>query len=79
MISDFSGKCKDNCSNDVASFQGSALDFFTSQLGLFQLIKIYIFENPKSCIKVIFTYQCNTVIDSGVHPSLQSISLHQAM
>ena len=75
MISDFSGKCKNYFSNNAVSFQGSELDFFTSQFGLFQLIKTYIFKNSKSCINVIFTYQRNIVIDSGV----ESISPRQAM
>ena len=73
MIGDFNTKSKDWCSIDITSFEGSELDFLTSQFGLSQIIKepTHILDNSRSCIDLIFTSEANMVIDSGVHASLQ--------
>ena len=39
MIGDFNAKSKDWCSIDITSFEGSELDFLTSQFGLLHIIK----------------------------------------
>ena len=39
MIGDFNAKSKEWCSIDISSFEGSELDFLTSQFGLVQIIK----------------------------------------
>ena len=74
MIGDFNAKSKDWCSIDITSFEGSELDFITSQFGLLQIIKEprHILDNSRSCINLIFTSQPNMAIDSGVHASLHS-------
>ena len=74
IIGDFNAKSKDWCSIDITSFEGSELDFLTSQFGLLQKIKepTHIVDNSRSCIDLIFTSQPNMVIDSGVHASLHS-------
>ena len=79
MIGDFNAKSKDCCSIDITSFEGSELDFLTSQFGLLQIIKepTHILDNSRFCIDVIFTSQPNMVIDSGVHASLYSNCHHQ--
>ena len=79
MIGDFNAKFKDWCSIDITSFEGSELDFLTSQFGLSQIIKepTHILDNSRSCIDVIFTSQPNMVIDSGVHASLHANCHHQ--
>ena len=79
MIGDFNAKSKERCSIDITSFEGSKLDFLTSQFGLLQIIKepTYILDNSRSCIHLIFTSQPNMVIDSGVHASLHSNCHHQ--
>ena len=79
MIGDFNVKSKDWCSIDITSFEGSELDFLTSQFGLSQIIKepTNILDNSKSCIDLIFTSQPNVVIDSGVHASLHANYHHQ--
>ena len=52
MIGDFNAKSKDWCSIDITSFEGSELDFLTSQLGLSQIMKepTHILHNSRSCI-----------------------------
>ena len=79
MIGDFNAKSKDCCSIDITSFEGSELDFLTSQFGLLQIIKepTHILDNSRFWIDVIFTSQPNMVIDSGVHASLYSNCHHQ--
>ena len=79
MIGDFNAKSKDWSSNDITNFEGTEVDFFTSQFGLLQVIKepIHILENSRSCIDLIFTSQPNMVIDSCVHASLHSNGHHQ--
>ena len=37
----------------------------------------YLMGNSASCIDLIFTYQQNLDIDSGVHPSLHTNCRHQ--
>ena len=78
-IGDFNAKSKDWCSIDITSFEGSELDFLTSQFGLSQIIEepTHILHNSRSCIDLIFTSQPNMVIDSGVHDSLHSNCHHQ--
>ena len=65
MIGDFNAKSKDWSSIDMTSFEGSELDFLTSQFGLFQIIKepTHIIDNSRSSIDLIFTSQPNMVID----------------
>ena len=79
MIGDFNAKFKDYCSIDITSFEGSELDFLTSQIRLSQIIKelTYLLDNSSSCIDLIFTFLPNMVIDSGVHASLHSNCHHQ--
>ena len=79
MIGDFNAKFKDYCSIDITSFEGSGLDFLTSQIRLSQIIKelTYLLDNSSSCIDLIFTFLPNMVIDSGVHASLHSNCHHQ--
>ena len=71
MIVDFNTKSKDWCSIDITSFEGSVLDFLTSQFGLLQTIKErrHILDKSRSCNDLMFTSQPNMVIDSGVHAS----------
>ena len=50
MIGDFNAKSKDWCAIDITSFEGSELDFLTSQFGLLQIIKepTHILDNSRS-------------------------------
>ena len=79
MIGDFNVKSKDWCSIDITNFEGSELDFVTSQFELSQIIKepTHIPNNSESCMDLIFTIQPNMEIDSGVHAPLHSNCHHQ--
>ena len=81
MIGDCNAKSKDWCSIDITSFEGSELDFLTSQFGLLQITKepTHILDNSRSCIDLIFTSQPNMAIDSGVHASLHSNCHHEVI
>ena len=72
-------KSEDWCSIDITSFEGSELDFLTSQFVLSQIVKetTHILDNSRSCIDLTFTSQTNMVIDSGVHASLHANCHHQ--
>ena len=77
MIVDFNAKSKGWCAINITSFEGSELDFLTSQFGLSQIIEpTHILDNSRSCIDLIFTTQ-PVVIDSGVYASLHSNCHHQ--
>ena len=58
----------------MTSFEGSELDFLTSQFRLSQIIKepTHILDSSKSCVDLIYTSQPIMVIDSSVHASLHS-------
>ena len=74
MIGDFNAKNKDWFSSDTTSFEGSKLDFLTSQFGLSQIIKepTHILHKSRSCIDLIFTSEPNMLFDSDVHAFLLS-------
>ena len=65
MIGDFNAKSKDWYSIDITSFEGSELDFLTSQCEILQIRKeiTYIFDNSRFFIDVIFTFELNMVTD----------------
>ena len=77
-IGNVPAKSKDWCLTDITSFDGSKIDFLTSQFGLLQITKepTHILDKSRSCIDMIFTSQPNMVIDSG-HASLHSNCDHQ--
>ena len=53
----------------------------TSQYGNHQITNesTYVLGNSASCVDLIFTWQPNLVVDSGVHPSLHLNFHHQIM
>ena len=79
LIGDFNAKSKDSCSIDITSFEGSELDFLTTQFGLSRMTKepTHILDNSRYCIDLIFTSHPNIFIDSGVHASLHLNCHHQ--
>ena len=79
IIGDFNAKSYNWYSHDKTSFEGSNIESITSQFGLHQLINepTHLLQNSSSCIDLIFTSQTNTVVESGVHPSLHSNYHHQ--
>ena len=64
---------------DKTNFEVDAIENFTSQFVLHQVIKepAHILDTSSSCIDLIFTSQPNLIIESGVHSSLHSNCHHQ--
>ena len=79
LTDDCNAKSKNWYKNDKCSFEGNITENVTWQLGLQQVIKepMHILDNSSSCIDLIFTSQANSLIESGVHPSLHSSCHHQ--
>ena len=79
IIGDFNAKSCNGYNHDKTSFEGSTIKCITSQFGLHQLINepTYLLQNSSSCIDLIFTSQSDTVVESGVHPSLHPNCHHQ--
>ena len=65
--------------NDITTFDGCMIGFATSQFSLGQIVKepIHIFSNSASRIDLIFRFQPNLVINSGVHPPLYPNCHHE--
>ena len=66
-------------SNKTTIAEGAQLDYLTSLYGMKQVITepTHILENSSSCTELIFSYQPNLIMDSGVHPTLHSKCHHQ--
>ena len=79
IIGDFNAKSCNWYSHDKTSFEGSTIESITSQFGLHRLINepTHLLQSSSSCIDLIFTSQPNTVVESGVHPSLHPYCHHQ--
>ena len=80
-IGDFNAKSKTWYSQDQTSFEGNTIENITSQFGLHQLINepTHLLQNSSLCIDLIFTSQPNSVVESGVHPSLHPNCHHQTI
>ena len=78
-IGDFNDKDSNWYNKDKTSFEGNTIENVTSQIGLHQIINepTHILPNSSSCIDLIFTFQPNMVIESGIHSSLHSSCHHQ--
>ena len=78
VIGDFNAKSKHWYSQDSTNFEGITTENVTSQFGLSQILKeaTHILESSSSCIGLIFTIQCNLVVDYGVHTSLHQNCHH---
>ena len=79
VIGDFNVRQKHWCSQDSTNFEGVTIENVTSQFDLSQINKeaTHILESSSSCIDPIFTTQPNSVVESGVHPSLHPNCRHQ--
>ena len=71
-LGDFNAKSSNWYNKDITSDEGRKIETVTSQNGLHQEINEpkYILNNSSSCIDLIFNFQPNILIESGVHPSL---------
>ena len=75
VLGDFSVKSSNWYKHDNKTYEGSKIDTITPQ----QLIKepTNILTNSSSCIDLLFTFQTNLVMESGVHFSLYQNCHHQ--
>ena len=76
ILGDFNARSKLWWNEDITSNEGSQIDSLTTTYGLQQLISdpTHILPNSSTCINLIFRDQPNSVVDSGVHPSLHTNS-----
>ena len=67
------------CKTDITSFEGSKIDTIASSYDLNQLIQepTHILNSSSSYIDLIFTWQPNLVMESGIHSLLHSKCHHQ--
>ena len=79
ILGDFKAKLNTCCKSDKTTYEGSKIDGLTSNFGLQRLIKepTHIIGNSSSCIDLLFCSQLNLVMESGVHPSLDTSCRHQ--
>ena len=72
-LGDFNAKSSNWYVQIITSNEGSKIEVVTSQNGLHQEINelTHILNNNSSCFDLIFNFQPNLLIESGVHPSLQ--------
>ena len=79
ILGDFNAKSSNWYKHDKTTYEGSKIEAITSQFGLKQLIQepTHISSNSSSCIDLVFTFQANLVMESGVHSSLHENCHHQ--
>ena len=79
VLGGFNAKSNNPCKNDITSHEGSMTDAVTSNYGLNQLIQepTHILKSSSSCIHLIFTYQPNLFMESGLHSSPHPNCHHQ--
>ena len=79
VLGDFNVKSSHWYKRDKTTYEGSKIDAITSQYGLQQSIKepTYILTDSSSCIDLLFTFQPNLLMESGVHSSLHQNCHHQ--
>ena len=76
---DFNARSSSWWSEDINTSEGTKLYLPTSSNGFSQLIKepTHIQTNSSSCIDLVFIYQWNLSVNSGVHESLHPNCHHQ--
>ena len=79
LLGDFSARSSDWWPDDITSPEGTHINSLISMYGFDQIISdpTHALPASSSCIDLIFTYQPNLVVDSGVHPSLHTNCHHQ--
>ena len=81
LLGDFNARSSDWWPDDITSPEGTHINSLISMYGFDQIISdpTHVLPASSSCIDLIFTYQPNLVVDSGVHPSftpIATIKLH---
>ena len=79
ILGDSSAKSKSWWNKDITSNECSQIDSLATTYSVQQLISdpTNILPNSSTCIDSIFTDLPNSVVDSGVHPSLHTNCHHQ--
>ena len=79
ILGDINGGSSIWWTRDKTTIEGSQLESLTTVNGFHQLISQPVHRLPQisSCIYLTFTDQPNLLVNSGVHPSLQSNCHHQ--
>ena len=79
ILGDFNAKSSNWYKHDTTTYEGSKIDATTSQFDLKQLIQepTHILTDSSSFIDLIFTFQPNLIMESGVHSSLYQNCHHQ--
>ena len=79
VIGDFNVKSQNWYKGDKTTARGTELEIMTSCNGLTIIINepTHILEDASSCIGLIFTFQSNMVLHSGIHSSLHPNSHHK--
>ena len=79
ILVDFNARSSVWWTRDKTTIEGTQLESLTSMYGFHQLISqpTHLLPQTFSCIDLIFTDQPKLIVDSGVHPSLQSNCHHQ--
>ena len=79
VLDDFNAKTTNWHKNDLGSYESLKTDVITSEFGLQQIINEPTYLTSKSflCIDLIFTFQPNLVMESGVHSFLHPNCYHQ--
>ena len=78
-IGNFNVKSSNWNTGDTTTFEGSKIEAITSKFGLQQLVNepTHVLGKPVSCVDLIFSYQPNLVMSSGIHSSLHQNFHHQ--
>ena len=78
-LGDFNATSNNWCKADITSLEGSKIDTIANSYGLNQIIQepTHILNSSSSCIGLIFPWQPNLIMESGIHSSLHSNCHHQ--
>ena len=79
VINDFNARSSKRWTDAMTAQEGLTIENLLSQFSLSQVINepTHISEKLYSCIDLLFTKQQNFIIESGIHPSLNSNCHHQ--
>ena len=78
-IDDFNAKSSNWYPGDTTTIEGSKIEAMIFQFGLYQVINepTHIQGKSMSCVNLIFSFQPNFAMSSGIHSSLHQNCRHQ--
>ena len=79
VLVDFNAKSRNWCKANITYFESSRIDTIASSFGLNQLIQVptQVLTSSSTCIDLIFTWQPNWFMESGIHSSVHLNCHHQ--